>query len=64
MRCRGIRTKRWKYILLYELSPKVEQLFDLDNDPLEQNDLAQNNEFAPILKKMRVKCGKMYQDAK
>jgi arylsulfatase A-like enzyme len=36
----GIRTQRWKYIRYIDSEPAYEQLFDLQNDPREQTNLA------------------------
>lgn len=43
--------KDWKYMLWPEHG--VEQLFDLSNDPIEENDLANNPEYATRLEEMR-----------
>ena len=39
-RCRGVRTARWKYFAYYEQTPVIEELYDLDADPMEQKNLA------------------------
>lgn len=41
----GVRTTRWKYVRYTETDPMVEQLFDLETDPLEERDLAHVPEF-------------------
>lgn len=61
-RSRGIRTKRFKYFVYYEQHPKVEELYDLDNDPLEQNNLANNPEYLDTLKELRIRTEEMYQE--
>ena len=48
---RAIRTDRWKYIR-YPLADR-EQLFDLKQDPLEQNNVADDPQFAETLKRLR-----------
>lgn len=44
---RMIRTARWKYIRYPEA--KVEQLFDLANDPNEQRNLASDPDYRPVV---------------
>ncbi|MCH8216935.1 MAG: sulfatase [Planctomycetes bacterium] len=51
----GVRTKRWKYIRYTEHNPPYEQLFDLQNDPGEQQDLASLAEHAGVLADMRAR---------
>ncbi len=38
-KCRGVRTRNWKYIHYWE-KPEAQELFDLDADPGEMNNLA------------------------
>ncbi len=64
IRCRGVRTERWKYIVFFELDPRVEQLFDLNNDPLEQNNLAGRVEHAEVLAKLRKRCNALFESAR
>ncbi len=52
----GVRTDRWKYIRYTEPNPPVEQLFDLDADPLEQKDLAAEAAHARTLTTLRARC--------
>ncbi len=65
----GVRTKRWKYIRMYdgvmpfkeehvdfaERKPEFEMLFDLESDPGERNNLATMPEHAVILAELRKK---------
>lgn len=51
----GVRTKRWKYVRYTESEPLVEQLFDLEHDPLEEQDLARDAGQAEQLEAMREK---------
>jgi arylsulfatase A-like enzyme len=44
------RTARWKYVEYIRHRP---QLFDLDSDPHEQNDLAEDREYVDVLADMR-----------
>lgn len=62
-RSRGVRTDRWKYFIYYEHTPPIEELYDVGRDPLEQNNLANNPEFADVLKKLRQRTEDLYQDA-
>ncbi len=62
-RSRGIRTARWKYIVYYEHTPKIEELYDVDNDPLEQNNLVNDSKHSTILKKLRKQTEELYQTA-
>ncbi len=49
---RMIRTEKFKYCI-YDNGEKREQLFDMEEDPGEMNNLVYNNEFADVLKKHR-----------
>jgi alpha-L-rhamnosidase len=53
----GIRTEKWKYFR-YRFINAPEELYDLQNDPLEKNNLATDAKYATILKKLRVECEK------
>ena len=52
----GVRTDRWKYIRYIEPNPPVEQLFDLEADPLEEKDLAADPAHAETLSAFRLRC--------
>ncbi len=65
----GIRTKRWKYIRMYDgvipyneehvdfagRKPEFEMLFDIESDPGERTNLAATPEHAAILAELRTK---------
>ena len=53
---KGIRTERWKYTRYPDATPAFEQLFDLDADPLEQNNLVAVSAHANILSQLRTHC--------
>ena len=52
----GIRSRRWKFIRYPGIDPVFEQLFDLEADPLERENLAPLAEHAARLEKMRALC--------
>lgn len=51
----AIRTERWKYIRWIKAQPVVEELYDLQNDPLEERSLIDDPASATELAKLRVK---------
>ncbi|MEP4930718.1 sulfatase-like hydrolase/transferase [Haloferula sp.] len=62
-RSRGLRTDQWKYFVYYEHNPRIEELYDLQKDPQEQNNLVNNPEFAEVLSKLRSRTEEMYSEA-
>jgi arylsulfatase A-like enzyme len=62
-RCHGVRSDRWKYFVYYEHDPVVEELYDLEKDPLEQKNLVNDPEHAERLKKLRNHTEQMYAEA-
>lgn len=52
----GVRNDRWKYIRYISETPAYEQLFDLEKDPDELNNLAQSPECREVLDKLRARC--------
>ncbi|WP_162025882.1 MULTISPECIES: sulfatase-like hydrolase/transferase [unclassified Lentimonas] len=52
-RSHGVRTERYKYFSYYEHSPVIEELYDMEADPYEQNNLVTNPEYTAVLNKLR-----------
>jgi arylsulfatase A-like enzyme len=52
----GIRTTRWKYIRYPDTTPVFEQLFDLENDPLERVNLVSVSQHQNQLADLRTLC--------
>jgi arylsulfatase A-like enzyme len=61
----GIRTSRWKYFR-YRYIEAPEELYDLENDPLEKNNLSTHPEYTRVLSRLRRTCNskakKLYMD--
>jgi arylsulfatase A-like enzyme len=51
----AVRTGRWKYIRYIDREPVYEQLFDLDEDPGERNDLMRSEGHESVKREMRRK---------
>ena len=60
----GIRTERWVYIRWINENPLIEELFDLQNDRLEGNNLAANPRYASTLADLRLRWAKYKEDLK
>jgi len=52
----GLRTRHHKYIRYFEQEPVFEEVYDLDRDPLEQNNLALSSAHRRLVKKLRRRC--------
>jgi len=62
----GIRTTKWKYFR-YQFIQTPEELYELENDPLETKNLAQDPAYIKVINELRSKCDaqiKKYTKAK
>ena len=55
----GLRTERHKYLKYVDRREQGEFLFDLHNDPFEENNLVGQAKYEPLLRTMREKLSKM-----
>jgi arylsulfatase A-like enzyme len=53
----GVRTERWKYLRWVGVEPAVEELYDLEKDPLEERNLVGRPDQAKVLDELREKWG-------
>lgn len=51
----GVAGGRYKYLFYFEQSPPYEELFDLEKDPLETNNLARTEAYKGVLEQMRAR---------
>jgi len=58
VKCEGVRTERWKYVRYPEIEPPYEQLFDLQNDPYEEHNLANDPNHTEQVSRLREGCDK------
>jgi arylsulfatase A-like enzyme len=58
-----VRTDRYKYFKYFEHDPVIEELYDLQADPLEQNNLASDAQYAEILSELRTKTRELHAHA-
>ncbi|RED94659.1 sulfatase-like hydrolase/transferase [Marinoscillum furvescens] len=63
-RAHGVRTAKWKYFVYHEQDPVIEELYDLENDSLEQNNLAGDEAYASVLKELRKRTEELYAKAR
>ncbi len=55
----GVRGQRYKYARYFELDPVYEELYDLENDPLETKNLARDPAYAEVLARLRTRCDEL-----
>lgn len=58
----GVRTKKYKYFR-YRDDPKWEELYNLETDPNEKNNLVGSTAHQEILEQLRKQCNKLIQKA-
>ena len=63
-RSRGVRTDRYKYFSYFEHDPVIEELYDLEADPHEENNLISNPEYASILADLRKRTEALHTELK
>jgi arylsulfatase A-like enzyme len=59
----GVRTERWAYLRWVGVDPAVEELYDLQRDPLEEHNLARDPEHARTLTLLRERWEKLRKEA-
>ena len=59
----GVRSERWKYIRYFEQRPAYEELYDLENDPFESENLVDEGEYAEQLQRLRDRCDSLGEEA-
>jgi arylsulfatase A-like enzyme len=59
----GLRTENWKYIR-YPQHPEYEELYNLDGDPWEGENLVNNPVYRDHLNQLREKCDKLVEHVK
>lgn len=62
-RSRGVSTDRYKYFQYFEHDPVIEELYDLENDPHEMNNLVSNPEYSEVLSKLRQQTEELHESA-
>ena len=61
-RCRGVTTQRYKYFKYFEHDPVIEELYDLEKDPSEMNNLVGNPEHAVVLSNLRKQTAALHAE--
>jgi len=55
----GVRGRRWKYVRYFEQQPVYEELYDLENDPLETEKGVHDPKAAGVLERLRKRCDEL-----
>lgn len=59
----GVRTERYKYLRWIQPDETIEELYDLQTDPLETKNLAQQPNYQPLLQQLRQRYQELRQQA-
>ena len=60
----GVRSNKWKYIRYFTQDPLYEELFDLEADPDETQNMCQNPAYAKDLDRLRLRCDQLLAEAR
>ena len=63
-RSEGVRTRRWKYIRYFDQDPVWEELYDLEQDPHEAQNLRGEPACAEELTRLRLRCDELLRQVK
>ncbi len=58
----GVRGMRYKYARYFEIKPVFEELYDLESDPLETENLATDPAHAERLMRLRARCDELVEE--
>jgi len=59
----GVVTERFKYIVYFEQDPQYEELYDIENDPHEKNNLAGDPRYGDVLERLRRRLAELREAA-
>jgi len=60
----GVRGRKWKYVRYLVEPEPVEELFDLDADPLEERNLAGDEKYREVLTQYRQRCEQLRKEVR